>query len=103
MKKSVKSKGHDKEAMMAIEGSPKHEMAESPTEEHKEPPSDAELDMHYETMMKAHKIKNDASIMKHLQPHMEKKMSAMKSMGVSDGEKKITSIDGLKKAYKNMP
>lgn len=76
-----------------------HENAESGAEEHKEPPSDHELDMHYETMMKAEHIKNDPHIMKHLKPHMEKKMGHMKKIM---GGEKITSIDGLKKKAKEL-
>lgn len=90
-----------------VEGSPAEEMAESASVEAKEPPSEHELDMHHETLMKAQKIQKDPHIMKHLRPHMAMKMSQMKGVMKSAGAKepmpaKITSIDGLKDAYKKL-
>jgi hypothetical protein len=58
------------------------------------------LDQHHETMMKADAIKANPHIMKHLMPHMEKKMAAMKkTMGEHE---KITSIDQIKEKSKKM-
>jgi hypothetical protein len=83
----MKFKKHDMES----EGSPAHEGAESKDFESKEPPSDAELDMHYKTLMDAEAVKGNPHIMKHLTPHMEKKMGHMK---------KITNLDQLKEHVK---
>lgn len=85
-----------------VEGSPSHEASESAAVEKAEPPSEHELDMHYETMMKAQKIKKDPHIMKHLGPHMDKKMEHMQSMMGEHSAKPITSIQGLKDKYKKM-
>lgn len=57
----------------------------------KEAPSEHELDMHYDSLMKAEAVKGNPHIMKHLKPHMEKKAGHIK---------KITSIDELKKVVK---
>lgn len=81
-----------------VEGSPAEEMRESAAMEAKEPPNEHELDSHHDTLMRAEKIKNDPHIMKHLKPHMEKKMGHMKSVM---GEK-ITSTDGLRKKEKSL-
>lgn len=63
-------------------------------------PSEAELDGHHDTLVKAEKIRADQGLMKHLGPHMEKKLahakSAMRGMGGSDGE----GMDGMKKRAK---
>jgi hypothetical protein len=74
-----------------MEGSPTHESAETGDMEHAEPPSEHELDMHYETLMKAEAVKGNGNIMKHLGPHMEKKKGHIK---------KITSIAELKRVAK---
>lgn len=99
---------------MYPEGSAQEEMAESPAEEAKEPPSEHELDMHHDTLMKAESIRSDKHLMKHLQPHMQKKMQHLKmavnknpagNVGMPEHEApdgKITSIEGLKKKEKSM-
>jgi len=60
----------------------------------KEEPSECELDMHYNHLMKAEAVKGNPHIMKYLKPYMEKK-SAM--------HKKIMSIDDIRKAEKKIP
>lgn len=75
------------------EGSAMEEKMESPADEAKEAPSEHELDMHHDTLMKAEAIKGNPHIMKHLGPHMAKKMGHMQ---------KITSIEGLKAKAKSM-
>ena len=101
MKKSM----HNKDSYSTnVEGSPAEEMAESASVEAKEPPGEHELDMHHETLMKAEKIRGDKHIMKHLMPHMAKKMAHMKNLmgAVGAPAEKITSIDGLKAKAKSM-
>lgn len=63
----------------------------------KESPSEHELDMHHDTLMKAASIKGDEHLMKHLKPHMHKKMKHMKEM-MDDGEEgtKATGLDKLR-------
>lgn len=88
---------------MNVEGSPAEEMAESKSEEMKEAPSEHELDMHHEALMKAEGIKANAHLMKHLEPHMAKKMEHMKKlMPMAPAKEKIKSIDGIKEAYKKL-
>ena len=83
----------DDKAMSAIEGSPEHESAESGAMEHAEPPSEHELDMHYDTLMKAEAVKGNPHIMKHLKPHIAKKSTA---------HKKIESIADIREASKKL-
>lgn len=54
-------------------------------------PDEHELDMHMNDILRAEGVKANHKIMKHLKPHMEKKMEQMK---------KITSIDELKRVAK---
>lgn len=85
-----------------VEGSPAEEMSESHAEEMKEAPSEHELDMHHDTLMKAESIKSNPHIMKHLEPHMAKKMGHMQKLGIQAPAGKITSVDGLKAKAKSM-
>lgn len=66
-----------------------------------EAPSDADLDMHYETLMKAESIKGDDAIMKYLDPHMQKKFKTMKKMMGSN--KKPKSIKELREMVHTPP
>jgi hypothetical protein len=81
------------------EGSPQHEKLEGPKVEGmehdsgQEPPDEYALDNAHKTLMDAENIKGNHHMMKHLKPHMEKKMGAMK---------KIMSIADLKKAAKEI-
>lgn len=88
-----------------------------PARQRKEPSGlpDHILDNHHDTLMKAQAIHNNPHIMKHLQPHMEKKMADLKiAMNAKPGgsasempehespKGKITSIKGLKEKAKSM-
>lgn len=81
------------------EGSAQEEMLESPSEEAKEP-SEHELDMHHDTLMKAASIKGDESLMKHLKPHMHKKMKHMKDMMDDGTDSGKTGLDKLRETAK---
>ena len=76
---------------MGAEESRVVEAAEPTETEQKDAPAEHELDMHYKTLMDAEAVKGNPHIMKHLTPHMEKKMGHMK---------KITSLEGLKEHVK---
>lgn len=85
------------------EGSPMEEKMESAEEERKEPPTEHELDMHHKTLMDAESIRGDAHIMKHLKPHMEKKMGHMKKvMGMKEKASPITSLEGIRAKEKSL-
>lgn len=80
------------------------ELAPPAPEQDIEMPSEHELDMHHDTLLKAEGIKANAPLMKHLKPHMAKKMGQMKAvMGEAPAAPKpITSIDGLKAKAKTL-
>lgn len=67
-------------------------------------PSDQELDDHHSILMKAEGIKANKGLMKHLQPHMQKKLAHAKAaLGkAAEPKKKFKSLDDVKKHASKM-
>lgn len=68
-----------------------------------EPPSESDLDMAHDCLMKAEKIKSDNAMMKHLKPHMAMKLKHLKgALGKVDKPEPIKSTDGLRAKEKTI-
>lgn len=80
--KKHKAKKMDKEVDMEPKGKSLEgpQIIESADEDAKEPPSEHELDMHHKTLMDAEAVQGNPHLMKHLKPHMEKKMGHMEKI-----------------------
>lgn len=89
MKSGIQGQDKSESQVMAEKRSDGQEAAESHI------PTEHELDSHHDTLVKAEKIRADHGLMKHLGPHMEKKMAhakaAMKGMAVGKED-----FDGMK-------
>lgn len=71
-------------------------------DESKEAPSEMELEMHAQDLMKAHKIKTNKSLMGHVAKHMKKKKMHMEEMMSEMPEESSGLIEGLKAKKKKV-